>query len=272
MSDFKEMTEQLLKVCPECFGIAEEELSFVTENIANAHLNDYREINISDNTVLTIGKFGIENNRLKADNAPLFICFTVLYQKKNGKWMAEHLHLSVEGEAFYGRHANSQKLVKQVEKIKKLAERDGLTGLLNFRSFCERFDSAKKDGAWLFIIDVDNFKSINDTYGHLAGNKALKLLAAIMRDSVCGGDLLCRMGGDEFLILFCRPLTADEAANTARRLIENVGQIGGEAPISGISIGITQTADGQSLHSAIKKADKALYISKTSGKNTFTAV
>jgi diguanylate cyclase (GGDEF)-like protein len=128
-----------------------------------------------------------------------------------------------------------------------------------------------KVSARLYMVDIDNFKQTNDVYGHLAGNQALKKLAEIMESTVRDTDLVCRMGGDEFIIL-CSNLTEKEAAeNLAERLLEKAAA-NGDNYIQGISIGISPVGTNLAFDTVMKKADKALYHSKRNGKNRFSVI
>lgn len=205
--------------------------------------------------------------------------FSILYKRVDGGWKVVHIHQSnpnleqLQGESY------PKTLTQQVERaqariksLQQLAEQDGLTGLINFRSFKERYRRSAHQPAWLYVIDIDNFKEVNDRHGHLCGNTALVRLAGILTAAVREQDAVCRMGGDEFLLL-CPGMWSEEAACAlASRLLESVEADAGEngSGLWGISVGLTQVAPMEPFDRAFSRADAALYISKTSGKHRFT--
>ena len=163
-------------------------------------------------------------------------------------------------------------------RLELLATSDDLTGLLNRRKFEELFQREiffakryQKDLSLLFI-DIDNFKSINDTYGHPIGDVYLKKLAECLSDGIREIDVLGRWGGEEFIILLTQT-DSERAFLVAERLRLAAAEIQVKTPkqqISGtISIGITTTSpDTLAMEILIKQADQALLNAKRSGKNT----
>ena len=122
------------------------------------------------------------------------------------------------------------------------------------------------------MLDIDYFKSINDTHGHDAGDEVLREFALRIRKSIRGIDLACRYGGEEFVVVM--PETdvgvATMVAERLRRRIESEPfaiQQGARAVQVTISIGIAGVTDGESAASAIKRADQALYRAKRDGRN-----
>src|SRR5690606_18009811 len=163
------------------------------------------------------------------------------------------------------------------QEIYQLATHDALSGLYNRRHFSETLDHeiarAHRHGHLLSlcIVDVDLFKSINDTFGHLAGDDVLRRIAGVIRGHVHGGDLAARIGGEEFAVLLPESDLAAAVA-FADRLRAAVAATGFEscgAPRSiTISIGVaaaaTPAADGAALMAA---ADTALYRAKETGRD-----
>lgn len=202
--------------------------------------------------------------------------FTVLYRESGGCWKIIHLHQSVPNYEQINDEAYPKILDRQIERaykkisvLEKLAEHDGLTGLLNYRTFLEKCSGAEIASQWLFLIDIDNFKLVNDKCGHLQGNKALRMLSSVLNASVGENDLVCRMGGDEFIILCREAKNREEAQKIAEKILSGAGG-NDKRLLPGVSIGIKQIGRGETLESAIKCADNALYISKAEGKNKFT--
>jgi len=150
-----------------------------------------------------------------------------------------------------------------------LAVRDGLTGLFNRRYFNElitvEVNRLKRTPAplSLLMIDVDNFKHYNDTQGHPAGDVLLKGAAKVFKNSVRAMDIVCRYGGEEFVIIL--PQTDKKASQIiAERLRVQVGLY---LPAT-VSIGIASIPeDAQEINPLIEKADGALYQAKKTGKN-----
>lgn len=159
------------------------------------------------------------------------------------------------------------------EQLRRLAVTDELTGLSNRRAFEERlrleFSMARRRRRELsvLILDVDNFKNINDRFGHAAGDEVLRRLGRLLKTTVRLPDLAVRYGGEEFVILL--PESGEEgAAGLSRRLMNRVAEeIWDNEPIT-ISIGMA--ALNQSMESGLEivtLADEALYAAKRAGKN-----
>jgi len=165
-----------------------------------------------------------------------------------------------------------------IMQLKESAVTDGLTGLINHKSFIERvsveFNRAERYGSELslMMIDVDTFKEINDTLGHVAGDEVLKSTAEIIKSNIRQSDLAARYGGDEFALIL--PETNLEKAyrvgEKLRRKVENNSVLikpGVEAKVT-LSIGISSYQSSMSEPTAlIQKADEALYLAKELGRN-----
>ena len=181
-------------------------------------------------------------------------------------------------------HAANQSLQAQLDEIRalqgrlqELANRDSLTGLYNRRYFDSTLERelarCKREGLplCLILIDIDHFKEINDTYGHPAGDEVLKYLAAVLGEQAREGDVACRYGGEEFLLLLPgMPLiTARERAEQWCRAFAQTTIAFGELRIRGtVSIGIaTYPAHGKSPQELLQRADLALYQAKAAGRN-----
>lgn len=155
---------------------------------------------------------------------------------------------------------------------------DVLTELPNRRMLCQRIDRAlgssrRGTGAAVMLLDVDHFKSINDTCGHAAGDELLKLVANRLRASVREMDTVARLGGDEFAVLLADTSQPDEASIVAKRILASMQEptiIDGRAIKAGLSIGIAIAPhDGATQDDILKAADRALYKAKQAGRNTF---
>ena len=186
----------------------------------------------------------------------------------------EELHIrSVELER------RTQSLEKALEMVEKLATTDALTGLANRRSFDDVFEQSfaraarHNDPLTLVLFDVDKFKRINDTYGHGAGDGALKAICAILNNRLRKSDFAARLGGDEFAILFDRT-DAQAGLHFVRDLLESVAAhefvFDGTTTRVTLSVGVAQreaaSASPETLYHA---ADKALYAAKENGRNQY---
>lgn len=180
------------------------------------------------------------------------------------------------------RKAYADSLRDNVQASIEMAVVDTLTGLNNRRFFESNFaaciDQAARKGKALslLLLDIDFFKRVNDTYGHDAGDQILKLFASRVRRVVRAGDLICRLGGEEFAVLM--PDTAIEVAlRVAERIrgcIENdlFTYAVDQQPIRvTASIGIAERVGGDNPESLMRRADSALYQSKDLGRNRVTA-
>ncbi len=171
------------------------------------------------------------------------------------------------------------KLYEAYEQLKEIAGSDPLTGLLNRRTFFEQaareLTRSLRDGSpfSLMLIDLDNFKAVNDNRGHLQGDNVLKVCAESLVDLSRGGDIIGRYGGDEFIVM---PFQTGElhALDLAKRYVSAISRrIREDTDISmTLSIGIIiyDGSDDTTLEDLIDRADKAMYASKTAGKNRVT--
>ncbi len=148
---------------------------------------------------------------------------------------------------------------------RELADLDSLTGLLNQRSFHDllghevaRAHRYKRRLA-LIIVDVDNFKSINDEIGHLEGDTVLNEVAGRVRTAVRAADIACRIGGDEFAVILPESTGADAQALADRIVLGVADPPLPEAPTLSISAGVAELRDGDSANDLFARADKDLY-------------
>ena len=167
-------------------------------------------------------------------------------------------------------------LQSAMERIEALANRDDLTGLPNRRSITawleEQMAISNRTGAPLSVafLDLDHFKRINDTYGHLAGDRALQLFAKLALDTIRATDRLGRHGGEEFLVvLLGTPLS--DASEPLERIRRRVASFDWSAIDAGlrltITIGATQYQRGESVERLMRRADLALYLGKEAGRD-----
>jgi diguanylate cyclase (GGDEF)-like protein/PAS domain S-box-containing protein len=203
-------------------------------------------------------------------NGELYISNLTIYCIKNSK---------DEIESFL---AFSQDVTKQKEhetQIKNLAFYDPLTQLANRNYFNEELEKTIKESLRtkhkfvLMFLDLDGFKSVNDTNGHIIGDKLLQKVAHILKSTIRSSDFIARVGGDEFIILL-KHLKNEDIDIVASKIIDNLSRtiIINNAQIHiGCSIGISEfLTHGTSADELIDKADIAMYKSKQNGKNQFT--
>ncbi len=206
--------------------------------------------------------------------------FSIIYQMKNGKWKVIHLHQSIpnaeqmEGE-YYPRTLRSQieRTQEMVVHMKELAHRDALTNLINYRGLQEIWDLWEHENSCIFVLDLDDFKLVNDTYGHIAGNEVLKKVSDILLKTMRTNDIVCRMGGDEFIVLCSHVNEEDGAHKLAQRLLQCIHSARQESPYwIGVSIGGTWLRAGETLENAIARADQALYEVKKQSKDGYALI
>lgn len=158
-----------------------------------------------------------------------------------------------------------------------LASHDPLTGLGNRVYFQQRLAAAlAKDpdaGPAVLLVDLDRFKAVNDTLGHLAGDTLLRLIADRLQSVVRDSDVIARMGGDEFAMLMIRAPAPDQLAARAALIVDLLQRtclVGGQVANVGASIGIAiGPGDGRTAETLMQNADLALYQAKASGRSMF---
>jgi diguanylate cyclase (GGDEF)-like protein len=164
--------------------------------------------------------------------------------------------------------------IEQDAKIAYMAEHDMLTGLPNRVQLLEQLERALKqwrrgDKVAVLFIDLDRFKHVNDTLGHLMGDDLLKAVAGRLRDNVRGHDLVARLGGDEFVILQITSRPSQEPAELASRIITSLCApyvMNGHMLEIGASVGIAVSRDGpEDSEALLARADAALYQQKAAG-------
>ena len=172
--------------------------------------------------------------------------------------------------------AETEKLRRQLSQAQAQATRDTLTALPNRLAYNERmfaeFSRWQRGGRELslVVLDIDKFKVINDTWGHQAGDRVLKLVARELQGQIRAQDFLARYGGEEFVLILpdTARIGALKLADGMRRHIEGCRFKFKDAPVQvTISGGIVQLASGDSVTSAFERADRGLYAAKENGRN-----
>ena len=178
------------------------------------------------------------------------------------------------------RKKSEEERKRLIERLEYLSTVDGLTGLLNRRALGEQLvyeiERSRRYESDLSIIlcDLDNLKEINDTYGHLAGDTALQIVASTLRNSLRNVDMAGRYGGDEFLVIV--PQTTLEGARNIAEKIRvaiqrtEVSMDGNKKVKVSLSLGIACLQPKEDLDAFVHRVDAALYHSKSEGRNRIT--
>ena len=195
----------------------------------------------------------------------------IYYKAGQGKTFSASLHADI-----VACFSQAIKNALQHSRMKDLAMRDGLTGLFNRRIFDETLAQQAKSPNMrpvsLLLFDLDNFKQLNDTFGHQSGDQVLKSFAGILKESCRGHDLVARFGGEEFAIILSQTKATAAHAIAQRirnRLAKTVFTFDGRQIQITVSIGLATCEDEGAIFTAnlVKQADQALYQAKRMGKN-----
>lgn len=161
-----------------------------------------------------------------------------------------------------------------MEEASNVSMMDALTGLYNktyAQNHVEELIGSGHGGA-LFMMDLDDFKHINDVCGHIIGDQVLKIYAGVMRKTATGADILCRTGGDEFIMFNTNMDTREAAVKRVEKILstlaEDVKKL--EIPVEvSVSVGVAFCRKGDDFVTLYKKADKATYFAKQNGRNSY---
>ncbi|WP_430511799.1 putative bifunctional diguanylate cyclase/phosphodiesterase [Pannonibacter phragmitetus] len=197
----------------------------------------------------------------------------------NGRWLHVRERKSASGN-IVGVRTDVTALKAAEVAVRQTAETDSLTGIANrsvlitaLQRTLKGFRSSDRMGA-LILLDVDHFKSINDTLGHDAGDQVLKTVAKRLRQTLRGEDTVARLGGDEFAVLvtgFEREEASEVVANALHKALTKEMTAGSRQLRPGISMGIALfPRDGNTVDELFKNADSALYKTKENGRNGWT--
>lgn len=186
------------------------------------------------------------------------------------RWFEDHVFPTPDGLTIFYRDVTERRRLR--EELVRLAQHDPLTGLANRALFGERLEQGLQSGRRhrdlvLVLIDLDGFKEVNDTFGHLAGDSLLQQFAGRLSSLVRQGDTVARFGGDEFAIVQPGPTEHEGGAEAARRIFEALHtpfDVYGTDVMLAASIGIAMApAPGTGPDELIRRADLALYQAKT---------
>lgn len=161
---------------------------------------------------------------------------------------------------------------KSLARLNFKASHDELTGVYNRAGYELLVSGLDMHSTYMILMDIDNFKTVNDTYGHDVGDRILQKTVRILKNNFRSDDYICRMGGDEFVIFLVhaaevqRDLIAEKIEKINRELSETDDGL----PAVSISVGIAHGADAAEAENLFKATDKAMYRSKKKGKRTYT--
>ncbi len=181
-------------------------------------------------------------------------------------------------DGYVATHEDISDAVRAEEQIRYMGSHDALTGLANRTLLRDRITEALKrlrlgEMFCLHYLDLDQFKNVNDTYGHSTGDLILKEAAQRFQRCLSKGDVLARLGGDEFVALQMKVERPQQAGDLAHRLIEAMVapfSLDGQEDYLGVSIGISVCpVDGTDPDHLLRNADMAMYRSKSEGRNTY---
>jgi diguanylate cyclase len=197
--------------------------------------------------------------------------------------LGETKHMAQSSRALEEKlQASSREIVtlrQHLEQLEKEVSTDALTGVANRKRFDvalrEAFKAANKSTSQLslIMIDIDHFKQFNDTYGHQLGDQVLRLVARYLTDCIKGNDLAARYGGEEFAVILPRTRLVDGLhvaeqirAHVASKSVVNrrTGQALGQITLS---LGVAEYQTGETPAELIHRADEALYLAKSKGRN-----
>lgn len=168
-------------------------------------------------------------------------------------------------------HGLIKDLGRTNEKLKYIATHDELTGLYNRRSIKPLFEELEQSGDRFCVVlgDIDDFKKVNDTYGHDCGDKVLKTVSRVLLANISEGDTACRWGGEELLLIMrgSKEECYERLSAIRERVISEVVPHESSFVKITVTFGFVSCTEADSIEALITQADKLLYEGKTSGKN-----
>lgn len=240
----------------------EEWIDLILPKDREEYINKYNEFLHNDE------KYFCDEYRMKSSNG------RVLWIKEKGKKILED-----DGIYIYGSISNITDSKEKELKIYYMSHYDEVTGIPNRRYFTERAkkmlsESKRHDKDFAIVfIDLDNFKYVNDTFGHDAGDNLLNSFCDSLNKVVDSNCMLARFGGDEFIIAIGNISTKDEVVVILEEIIEAFNKpfkVVGKEIYCTVSVGVSfYSTDGSTVQTLLKKADIAMYKAKASGKNRF---
>ncbi len=258
--------------CLELTGYAAEDLLF-------NRLVSYEDITHPDDSPRVRHEIG----RAVAARSRFTVEYRIIDRGGRQKWVSE------KGLCFYsasGRPILLNGFISDITEIKSYRERlehqashDALTGLANRSLLYDRLRQAiahaerQRHGVAVVFLDLDNFKYLNDSLGHSAGDELLKIMAYRLKACVREGDTVVRLGGDEFVLVLVDQARAESVSQVVRRVLEKTSEpyfLAGRELNTSASVGVSlYPQDGTDAETLLKNADAAMYRAKAEGRNNF---
>ena len=203
---------------------------------------------------------------------------TVLEETHNMQESMERLQ-----QDFIAKSKDMDRLKQELDQVRKQASTDALTGLYNRTTFFDSLEAVDAESDpfinpyCVVMIDIDHFKRVNDTFGHLVGDKVIRFVTDSLRQSTKGQDCASRYGGEEYALMLPNT-TLVNAVTLCNRIREHIAKTnlvrsGTKESLGQITIsaGVAQNRSGEGRIELLARADKALYLSKERGRNRVTA-
>ncbi len=249
---------------------AEQDFLYKSQDIIGQHVSVLMDEQLFNSKLEAFSVWIAKGNDLQENRE-------VLLKKKSGDIFTASINvntLKINGEWLYvSVIADMSEHKKLMHELQTMADHDDLTNLNNRRYFSNnlKVTLTKNEACILFYIDLDNFKFINDTLGHVAGDKTLRDIACILQKCVRRNDLLARIGGDEFAVVLYA-ITIDKAQNIAETIRDEISKYNllykGKSVDIACSIGIASNERGiQSVDDLMSNADIACNLAKKDGRN-----
>ena len=213
-------------------------------------------------------QFKVRSVAIGADGATIHLGIIGVYDEENGRWLLVQRNIT-------GAIEHERELERLNVDLRRRATTDELTGVANRRALNERLELAvnQNEEFSLLLIDMDDFKSVNDIHGHTIGDEFLRIVAQRIMGASKLVDMVARLGGDEFVV-FLADVCEDQAAKIAQRMVDAVGQdfrVGDHQLVRSCSIGVATFKSGESVNDVMRKADRASYRAKRAGRSRFAS-
>lgn len=275
-----EFLERSINVVPNAFKIiltAYTDVDVIIDGINKGHIYHFLTKPYDRGDILLTVKRALETRELEQENKRLVVELRDANEKLEERVQDRTKQLE---QSLKRQTELNKKVIEANSKLHYLATIDSLTDVCNRRHFMETVmcilssDEVDASGSMIAMLDIDNFKQINDRYGHDVGDQTLTNVAKILKSLSSENELIGRLGGEEFAI-FMRDVDQDtclqRAENIRCKVQDNTLQLGDDSVVVTVSIGLARfSGPDLSLRQALKKADLALYSSKENGRNRVT--
>lgn len=290
LEGYSKRLQAVLEQFPGGIAVYDQDLNMVLCNERQKQLLDYPAEMFAEGmpSLASILRLNADRGEYGEGDADTFVEERLALARRNEAHMYERrrpngLHLEVRGTplaggGFVSTHFDITDRKRDQETISRLAQHDALTGLPNRNLMQDRMDNGvarvhRGDAFALLCLDLDHFKPVNDLLGHPVGDKLLVAVARRLENCVRKMDTVARLGGDEFAIILVGTRSAEDAANVAQRIIDEVSQpykIDDNTITIGTSVGISMAPEnGADTAQLMQNADLALYRAKGAGRGKF---